>query len=467
MKKLIFLLLVGGCCLLPISTSANITSVIFDCEENKVNFFKVEGNIPLDTTLRVLIIPGHSAKLINSWPEKDQAPFFEKRGEVVASFLRKKGFSKIEIAPTSLEIGSKVLVLFYESSLSQEEIEAIAAKIFDKRKGELIGPAGATGPVGPAGQPGQSILEKESPIIASTTDAGWDLEIGGNLPNYGYIAKNFPTLNCSKLTLADLEGSGWGIGWTFPPTNGVSLSLLGIMEKFRGEKIIIGDLQANYIFPLHPDWFFSLGLNGGVIFPFEVQVNGEKIEVEGWRAFLPVSLNYTKGNWAFGIAYALERSEVKSSEFKEKGREDEINVKVSFSLWSTPDSCSQTGDNLTFKGVNEKPIEDLSEKISSSPSSPPPPPPPPPTNHAPVITKASVSGKQEVGETVTCELSAYDYDGDSLIFTVIGPGALVQSGNNAIWTWVPTTPGNFSVIFEVNDGKGGKDVITIPLVIAP
>ena len=98
MKKFLFLLVVGVFCFLPISASADITNVVvFDCEENKINFFKVEGNIPLDTTLRVLIIPGHSAKLINSWPEKDQAPFFEKRGEVVASFLRKKGFSTIDL----------------------------------------------------------------------------------------------------------------------------------------------------------------------------------------------------------------------------------------------------------------------------------------------------------------------------------------------------------------------------------
>lgn len=339
MKKILFsLLLVIG--VVISATTVKAATLIYDFPEGvATTYTKMYGQLPtLDSKeWTALVIAGHSALAIKTWSEEKQAEFFLERGHVVAADLRQRGFlGKIELAPKALEIGSKVLVLFTQISLTPEQIRAMIAQYLEENKEKFRGPQGVQGLPGPAGPQGltgpQGILVPILPTSTSTplpSIPNWldGVIVEVNLPHYARIGKEFGHYRIDIVKGFDESGKWWGGGFSYLPTERWEVSLIGVSDKFRGEKVVIGDFQANYAFFKDSGLSVSLGLDYGKIFPFKALHQSKKeVEIEGER-FYPILMFSFYGfepekengkGWKILFHYSPEFGSLRSGEFKEE-----------------------------------------------------------------------------------------------------------------------------------------------------
>lgn len=181
-------------------------------------------------------------------------------------------------------------------------------------------------------------------------------EIGGNIPYYGYIAKD---LLESPFRIDVAVGEHYGGALTYYPDQRWGISAVGILDDFRGEKVGIGDLQINYRFYRNDRFSGSIGLDRGYIFPFESQdKNGKITRVEGDRLF--VDMNFAvilKKSWTVGLNYYSEWTWIRNKKNTESGADkNKIGVILSYS-WP----CASQSPKPTFKELNRKPVERLLE----------------------------------------------------------------------------------------------------------
>jgi hypothetical protein len=128
MKKGLMILSLVMAFVMAMSTASQAASLVYDFPEGNWNkYTKTYGETPDDTSQIATVIYGHSAISLSKVSEEKQAELAKKRGLVVAADLREKGFSQIELLPTGLEIGSRVVVLFRSSQLQKLDLAAIKA----------------------------------------------------------------------------------------------------------------------------------------------------------------------------------------------------------------------------------------------------------------------------------------------------------------------------------------------------
>ena len=85
-------------------------------------------------------------------------------------------------------------------------------------------------------------------------------------------------------------------------------------------------------------------------------------------------------------------------------------------------------------------------------------------NNHPYFTSEPVL-ETSVGSQYSCSLTANDYDGDALTFSLEeGPEGMTLEGNTLKWTPSSTQAGNSYVSIKVEDGKGGEDVQQFTIV---
>jgi hypothetical protein len=154
--------------------------------------------------------------------------------------------------------------------------------------------------------------------------------IEANLPHFLRLGKELQgtPFRLDVVKGFDESGKWWGLGTSYITTENWEISLIGILDKFRDEKIVIADIQANYTF-FRVDWFsVSVGLDYGKIFPFKAEYRNEKkAEIEGTRVF-PILMfscikpsNLTKGGqWRIDFSYSPEFISLESGEFKKNGQ---------------------------------------------------------------------------------------------------------------------------------------------------
>jgi len=84
-------------------------------------------------------------------------------------------------------------------------------------------------------------------------------------------------------------------------------------------------------------------------------------------------------------------------------------------------------------------------------------------NQAPVITgPTSASGK--IGDTITFTVTTSDPDGDSLILTRTLPEGATYNSETGQFSWVPSSSGTFTAIFNANDGTDST-TLTVTITI--
>jgi len=94
------------------------------------------------------------------------------------------------------------------------------------------------------------------------------------------------------------------------------------------------------------------------------------------------------------------------------------------------------------------------------------PPAGPGDNRSPVIDSVAVSSDSILeGDTLRITVYAHDPDGDTLVYLYqAAHGILIVGGFEARWV-APNTPGNYSILVSVIDGKGGVDSHPVVVVV--
>ncbi len=87
-------------------------------------------------------------------------------------------------------------------------------------------------------------------------------------------------------------------------------------------------------------------------------------------------------------------------------------------------------------------------------------------NQAPVIDSVAVSSDSVLeGDTLRITVYAHDPDGDTLVYLYqAAHGTLIVGGFEARWV-APNTPGNYSILASVIDGKSGVASRSIAVVV--
>lgn len=180
------------------------------------------------------------------------------------------------------------------------------------------------------------------PALAPWVPPRWlrGVEVEANLPHYLRVGKNFSLLQLDLAKGFDRSKKWWGGALTAHLSENWDLSLIGISDKFKSEKVVIADVQANYTFYRHNRFSISGGVDYGWIQPFNPEYrNGKKIKVEGtrWFPMLKFSINWRGfsqgGLYVLDVAYSPEFCVLKSGEFNKKSEStgvDEASVSLTY-----------------------------------------------------------------------------------------------------------------------------------------
>ncbi|MBU2578589.1 hypothetical protein KKA09_00485 [Patescibacteria group bacterium] len=213
-----------------------------------------------------------------------------------------------------------------------------------------IGPTGKDGPPGPPGKDGKDGLPGAPGATGTITILwqppsakipGWlrGVEVEANLPHYLRLGKEFQNapFRLDIVKGFDESKKWWAFGTSYLPTRNWEVSLIGVLDEFRGEKVVIADIQANYTYPLSSQFAISAGIDYGKIFPFKaLNQSGKEIEIEGTRVFPILTFLFKKpgftpgGEWRVSAVYSPEYTGLKSGEFSAQGQDADIAIGISY-----------------------------------------------------------------------------------------------------------------------------------------